>query len=87
MIGPLLIPLEQRCGQCYGTGLSPRNVVEACPNCGGRGVTPTDFGKALLEFIDHHCLRNRDRRLETLEMSVYKPARRIRVRKTRMANA
>jgi DnaJ-class molecular chaperone len=54
---PTTPALETRCQACDGSGgrWDGAGCRQRCQNCGGTGVTPTEFGKQLIEFVGQHC--------------------------------
>jgi molecular chaperone DnaJ len=38
------VPVEERCGNCRGTGAAAGTAPRTCPECGGRGVRSRDQG-------------------------------------------
>lgn len=60
--GPMILPaLDEECVECGGTGgvggIRTANFMQSpreCPRCGGRKRTPTETGRAVLEFLLRH---------------------------------
>jgi len=49
------VPVEEGCGECWGTGAAPGTAPKTCPECGGRGTKSRDQGFFALSEMCSRC--------------------------------